>query len=170
MTAATPRRPAKAALTAGAFAAAIAVATPVIMAWEGDGGRVGYRDIVGVATSCYGHTGPDVVVGKRYTATECRGQLSKDVAKHAEGIRACIKVAVPVESFAAFTSFSFNVGVAGFCRSTVNRKLNAGDLAGACAGLSAWDKARVNGKLQPVRGLTRRRAAERALCEKGLRS
>lgn len=163
------RRPAKAALTAGALAAAIAVATPVIMVWEGKRNDT-YLDVANIATVCYGHTGPDVRLGQRRSDAECRGQLAKDVAKHAEGIRACIKVAVPVESFAAFTSFAFNVGVAGFCRSTVNRRLNAGDLAGACAGLSAWDKARVNGKLQPVRGLTRRRAAERALCEKGLRS
>lgn len=107
-------------------------------------------------------------MGDRWDNDRCQRTLERDVKIHADGIMRCISVDVPKESLAAFVSFSFNVGVAGFCRSTVARRLNAGDLAGACAGLSEWDKARVNGKRQPVKGLTRRRAAERALCEKGL--
>ena len=148
----------------GAVGAAALIAIPILMALEGDGNRIGYRDIVGVATSCYGHTGADVVVGRRYTREECRGQLATDVAKHAEGIRACIKVDVPVESFAAFTSFAFNVGVRGFCGSKVARMLNAGDLAGACAGMDAW----VYAGGRRVQGLVNRRRQERALCERGL--
>lgn len=150
-------------VTAGAIAGAIVLATPLIMYWEGHR-PVGYRDIVGVPTSCWGHTGPDVVVGKRYTRDECDSQLAKDVAIHAAGIRSCIRVEVPKESLAAFVSFSFNVGVTGFCRSSLARKLNAGDLKGACNGLSAWVYA--GGKR--VKGLENRRAKERELCLKGV--
>lgn len=149
-------------VTAATMAGAIALATPLIMMFEGNR-PVGYRDIVGVPTSCYGHTGPDAIVGKRYTPDECNTQLAKDVASHAAGIRACIKVDVPKDSLAAFISFSFNVGVGGFCRSSLARKLNAGDLVGACNGLSAWVYA--GGKR--IRGLENRRAKERALCLKG---
>ncbi|HHG5564729.1 TPA: glycoside hydrolase family protein [Pseudomonas aeruginosa] len=44
------------------------------------------------------------------------------------------------------------------------RKLNAGDVRGACAELSRWVYA--GGK--KLGGLVRRRAAERELCEIGL--
>ena len=47
--------------------------------------------------------------------------------------------------------------------STLLRKVNAGDFAGAAEQFLVWDKARVNGVLQPLAGLTRRRRAERAL-------
>lgn len=151
-------------VTAGAMAAAALVATPLIMVFEGHR-EIGYRDIVGVPTSCYGHTGPDAVVGRRYSRSECDSQLAKDVASHAAGIRSCITVAVPKESLAAFVSFSFNVGVNAFCGSSLARKLNAGDLRGACNGLSAWVYA--GGKR--VKGLESRRAKERELCLKGVR-
>ncbi|WP_405045477.1 glycoside hydrolase family protein [Pseudomonas aeruginosa] len=49
-------------------------------------------------------------------------------------------------------------------RSTLLRKLNAGDVRGACAELSRWVYA--GGK--KLGGLVRRRAAERELCEIGL--
>ena len=62
---------------------------------------------------------------------------------------------------AAFLSFAFNVGNRAFCDSTLARKANAGDMAGACAELSRWTYA--GGKQLP--GLVRRRATERAVCE-----
>jgi lysozyme len=150
--------------TAVGAAAAMALAVPLIVWFEGDGGRVGYRDIVGVPTYCYGGTGPAAVVGKVYSAAQCQGQLATDVRRHAQAIAPCIHVAVPAASHAALISFAYNVGPAAFCRSTVARRLNVGDMAGACAGLSAWTYA--GGK--EVSGLVRRRAQERALCERGL--
>lgn len=150
-------------LSAATIAAAVLIGTPFIMGHEGDGGRVGYRDIVGVATSCYGHTGQGAVVGKRYTGDECRGQLAGDVGTHAAAIAKCISVDVPPKSFAAFLSFSYNVGSAGFCRSTVALDLNAGRLKAACNDLSAW----VYAGGRRVQGLVNRRADERALCLSG---
>lgn len=160
----TPAAGRRAAVLGAAGGAAVLAAMPLIAWFEGDGGRVGYRDIVGVPTYCYGGTGSGAVVGKRYSAAECQDQLARDVRRHAEAIAPCIKVAVPVQSHAALVSFAYNVGPTAFCRSTVARRLNAGDLAGACAGLSAWTWA--GGR--EVRGLVRRRAKERALCEQGL--
>ncbi|PTW51921.1 phage lysozyme [Rhodovulum kholense] len=42
---------------------------------------------------------------------------------------------------AVFTSLAINVGVAGAGRSTATRRLNAGDVPGACEGLTWWNKA-----------------------------
>ena len=65
---------------------------------------------------------------------------------------------------AAFLSFAFNVGAQKFCGSTLVKKANQGDMPGACAELSRWTYA--GGRELP--GLVKRRAAERALCERGL--
>jgi lysozyme len=87
--------------------------------------------------------------------------LADDLAKHAEALN-CVKTPMTDGQKAAFVSFAYNVGVQGFCGSTLVRKANAGDMTGACAELSRWVMA--GGKKLP--GLVNRRAAERELCEK----
>ena len=159
-----PRR--RSAALAAAAGLAIALATPLVMRLEGDGDRIGYLDVVRTPTACWGHTGTGVVVGRRYSAAECRRFLDNDLRRHADGIARCIRVDVPPQSLAAFVSFSFNVGVDGFCRSSIARDLNRGDLRRACAGLSAWVLA--GRPPRRLRGLVNRRAAERRLCEQGL--
>lgn len=150
-------------LTSAAIAAIIALSAPLIMRAEGEVTAT-YVDAVGVPTACFGHTGRDVKPGQHYTDGQCRGLLNQDQLNHLNGIAACIDVDVPAPSMAAFTSFSFNIGVAAFCRSSVDRLLNAGNLKGACAGLSAW----VFAGGRRLQGLADRRARERALCEQGL--
>jgi lysozyme len=72
-------------------------------------------------------------------------------------------VRVSQDTFDALVSFTYNVGAGAFRTSTLLKKLNAGDTVGACNQLPRWNKA--GGKVLP--GLTRRRAAEQALCLKG---
>jgi lysozyme len=148
---------------AGVLAAA-AIAVPLIAQWEGVE-FVGYRDIVGVPTVCYGST-RNVTVGKRVAERECLERLASDTVEHGVKIDACLRAPISAETRAAMTSFAFNVGVAAFCGSTLVRKLNAGDYAGACAELDRWVMA--GGKR--VQGLVNRRAAEREWCERGIKS
>jgi lysozyme len=68
------------------------------------------------------------------------------------------------EILAAATSLAFNIGTAAFCRSTAARRFNAGDLEGGCRAIGAFVFA--GGRKLP--GLVRRRAAEVALCLKGV--
>lgn len=142
---------------------ACALAVPVIATYEGYVPK-GYSDPVGIATACYGHTGDDAILGRVYTADQCAGLLAQDAIKHGLDIDQCLTRPIPEASRAAFISFAFNIGAAKFCSSSVARKANAGDLAGACAGLSAWVFAK--GRILP--GLVTRRKAERELCERGL--
>lgn len=121
-----------------------------------------YPDLGGVLTYCTGAT-EDAVWGKTYTPAQCREQLDRDLARHAEGVMNCVHHELTDGQKIAFVDAAYNIGVEAFCRSSMARKANAGDMAGACAALSMWDN--VNGK--PVKGLTRRRAAERKLCEGG---
>lgn len=159
----TPPPSNRAKLAAGGMAAAVALAVPLIITFEGMINH-GYRDPVGIATSCVGHVSPEVVVGRHYTNAECSTQLAGDLERTSQGIARCLPAQLPTPSRAAFVSFAFNVGPARFCGSSIARRLNAGDLRGACAGLSAYVFARG----QRLPGLVRRRAAERALCERGL--
>lgn len=51
---------------------AIAIASALITGPTGNDGLEGvryhpYQDVVGVWTVCYGHTGKDIMLGKRYT-------------------------------------------------------------------------------------------------------
>ncbi|WP_425477070.1 lysozyme [Luteimonas cucumeris] len=151
------------AVVAGTLAGCIAIAAAVILPWEGNE-PTGYVDIVGVATACVGHTGRDVVVGKTYSPEQCEAWFKSDVGEAARAVDRCVTVPMPDKVWSAWTSLAFNIGTRAFCGSTLVRKANAGDLPGACAQISRWDHA--GGKR--VRGLTRRRAAERQLCEEGL--
>jgi lysozyme len=120
-----------------------------------------YHDTLahGLPTVCYGET-EGVKMSDVYTPQECKVMLSNKLPRYWEEINRCIHVPLSDNEKTAYTDFSYNVGSQAFCSSSLKKKLNAGDHKGACDGLMAWDHA--SGR--QVRGLTRRRAAERALC------
>ena len=146
-------------LVAKIGAGATALAVPLVMLYEGYVPWV-HRDPIGRLAACYGHDDQTMTPGKRFTAAECQAMLDQDLLKHSEALD-CIKTPMTDGQKAAFLSFAFNVGNQAFCRSTLAKKANQGDLLGACAELSRWTLA--GGKELP--GLVRRRAAERAMCE-----
>ena len=147
-------------VAAGATVAA-ALATPLVMHFEGKRNDP-YDDAASppIRTVCYGNT--HNVQERHYTDAECLQQLREQLSEHDAGLMACISREIPYNVHAAFLSFAYNAGVAAVCKSQAVAKLNAGDFAGACAELSRWTKA--GGRELP--GLVKRRAAERALCER----
>lgn len=150
----------------GGFTAAVLALTLAfgsVRPWEGRELRA-YYDIVRVLTICYGHTGADVRPGQVETPAGCDTMLARDVIVHGNGLATCLRRPVPPQVFAAFVSFTFNVGVRGACRSRAVASLNAGNFRAGCAGLSSW----VFAGGRRVQGLVNRRAAERRLCESGL--
>ncbi|SUC00005.1 phage lysozyme [Proteus vulgaris] len=144
-------------------AGATAIALVVIAHFEGVRYEP-YRDVAGVLTVCYGHTGKDIIQGKRYTQQECDALLQNDFIKTQQQVDALIKVPLDDYTKAALYSFAFNVGTTAFARSTLLKKLNAGDSAGACEEIKRWVYA--EGKVW--RGLVSRREAESALCHGNL--
>lgn len=153
-----------AAITAGA----IAIAAALITGPTGNDGLEGvryqpYRDVVGVWTVCYGHTGRDIMLGKTYTETECKALLDKDLSTVARQINPYIKVPIPETTRGALYSFVYNVGTGNFKTSTLLRKINQGDIQGACEQLKRWNKA--GGVVW--KGLITRREIEREVCEWG---
>lgn len=148
-------------LTGAAAAAAIAL----VGVWEGLR-LTAYPDIVGKPTVCYGET-RGVHLGDRHTKSECGAMLLASLKRHEAGMRKCLKAPdrIPDKSYVAFVSLTYNIGVGAFCRSTAARRLNAGDIRGACEAAAWFNKA--GGR--KVKGLVNRRAAERELCLEGLR-
>lgn len=147
-------------VAAGGIAAVLVLAASLIASWEGVRYSP-YQDVVGVWTVCYGHTGADVEPGKKYTKAECDALLREDMAEADAIVRKCIRVPMKPHQEASLVSLTFNVGPRGVCGSTLQRKANAGDWAGACAELDRWNRA--GGRV--YRGLVLRRADERAMCE-----
>lgn len=151
---------AKRTLQASVGASAAALLLSYVPRFEGVVLR-GYKDPIGIVTACAGHT-KTAVLGRPYTPGECSSLLDSDLVEHADGVLACTPgLKGQTYRLAAATSFAFNVGVAAYCKSSMARKFNAGDYAGACAEFSRWVYA--GGRQLP--GLVKRRETERAMCE-----
>ncbi|NRB13119.1 MAG: lysozyme [Rhizobiales bacterium] len=118
-----------------------------------------YKCPAGIWTIGYGHTHQvskgDVIDGDM--ATE---YLKKDVRHAQETIRRLVTVSLEQHRFDALVSFIFNVGAGNFSSSTLLKMMNKGNFEGAEDQFKRWNKARVKGKLTPLRGLTRRRGDE----------
>lgn len=126
--------------------------------WEGMEKKA-YQDVVGVWTVCYGET-QGVKRGDTYTTEECNNQLAKSLPRYREQMLRYVKVPLEPHQEAAFISFTYNVGVGSFAKSTLLRKLNRGDYQGACEELRKWVYA--GGK--KYQGLVNRREDEYKMC------
>lgn len=150
------------------IAAATALATAIAVPAEGLR-QFAYYDPPAILTVCYGHTGPDVVKGRKYSLAECDRFLTNDMRVAITQVDRCVP-GLPVPVLAAFSDAAFNIGPKVACdtrNSTAARHLKAGNYAAACAQLPRWDKARVMGVMVALPGLTKRREAERNLCMVG---
>lgn len=144
-----------------ATAAAVPVAVYFIGPWEGKSNDP-YDDLIGKRTVCYGETRVEM---RRYTDAECLAMLNKAVAEFANQVLQCTpRLQYHPYQLAAATSLAYNIGVGAYCRSTVDRLFDAGDLKGACDQFSRW---RMAGGVV-VQGLVNRRKAEAELCRTGL--
>lgn len=120
-----------------------------------------YQDGGGVWTIGYGHTGTDVKAGRTVTVEEAIRLLECDLVSAVTCVNRNVKVGLSQDQFDALVDFTFNVGNGAFMKSTLLRKLNLGDYAGAAAEFEKWDH--DNGKV--VSGLLARRKKERAMFE-----
>ncbi|WP_058912854.1 lysozyme [Entomohabitans teleogrylli] len=143
-------------------AGAVAIATVLLSGPDSLEGRVyvPYRDVAGVLTVCDGHTGKDIIPGKRYTDPECDAIFHDDLAAVARQLDPLIKAEIPETTRAALYSFAYNVGTGAVAGSTLLKKLNSGDRVGACDELRRWVYA--GGK--KWQGLINRREIERDIC------
>lgn len=117
----------------------------------------------------WGHTRPDVHEGLVWTQEQADAAFVADLETFERGVMGLVKPHLTQGQFDALVCFAYNVGLdidadtqaEGLGDSTLLRKVNVEDFAGAAAEFAKWNK--NDGKV--MRGLIRRRAAEKALFE-----
>ena len=120
-----------------------------------------YQDPVGVWTIGYGSTrdcrmAPVCATTAPVTPTEGALLIKRDLTSACQTVVGDVQVPLNDNQRAALEDFIYNLGVGNFKSSTLLRKLNSGDYAGAAAEFDKWDMA--GGKV--LAGLLRRRQAE----------
>jgi lysozyme len=145
-------------------AAVGAAAIALVAAWEGLRTKA-YFDAIKIPTVCFGET-RGVKMGDQYTVQQCKDMLGTRLVEFEMGMRKCLKNpdAIPDGPYVAALSLSYNIGTGAFCRSSIRKFLDAGQIRQACDAFRLYTKA---GGMR-LQGLVNRREAERAICLKGL--
>lgn len=109
----------------------------------------------------YGCTGQNIRVGTVWTVQQAEQELDKHLMQFAAGVLKLSPELVqePPRRLAALISFAYNCGLGNYRISTLRKRVNAKDWAGAQEEIVKWDKAA--GRV--MRGLTLRRQAEAKL-------
>jgi GH24 family phage-related lysozyme (muramidase) len=122
-----------------------------------------YQDVTGVWSIGYGWTHPvdgeAIHSGMRIDQNTADRLLLSGIGQYEQGVESLLSVRVSQSQFDALVSFAYNLGCRSLADSTLLKKLNQGDYAGAAAEFSRWNKA--GGNIIP--GLTSRRKAEAEL-------
>ena len=120
----------------------------------------------GVVTIGYGTTtinGNSVTLGTKITTDEADQFLEEDLKTFEDAVNNLVRANLNQNQFDALVSFVYNVGVGNFKKSTLLKKLNAGDYSNASSEFLKWN--RGGGKV--LKGLSNRRKAEQQLFLKG---
>jgi lysozyme len=122
-----------------------------------------YDDGVGVWTIGIGTTvypnGVKVKKGDKCTLGQAKEYFTHDLKRFESAVNNLVKVPVSQNQFDALVSLVYNIGTGAFAGSTLLKTLNAKDYAGAADQFLVWNR----GGGRVLKGLVRRRAAERAL-------
>ena len=89
-----------------------------------------YQDAAGVWTIGYGHTG-SVYAGMQISQEQAGDLLKADLKRFEAAVNRYVTGALTQGRFDALVSFTFNVGEGALKKSTLLKKMNAGDMDGA---------------------------------------
>lgn len=105
--------------------------------------REGYTDdaiiptVGDVPTLGFGTTG-GVKLGDRTNPVNAVQRALADSAKFEGAIKSCVTAPLSQAEYDLYTNLSYNIGSSAFCSSTIVKRLNAQDYAGACESILAW--------------------------------
>lgn len=123
-----------------------------------------YQDGAGFWTVGFGHKMQPTDARVPVTMDEAVELLQGDLECAADSVRRLIYMPLPRQCmFDALTDFVFNLGATAFATSNLRKRVNGGYFADAADLFRPWNNVHVNGVLVPDAGLTKRRAAERAM-------
>lgn len=103
--------------------------------------------------------GKPVTEGMTITREQAAEYFNHDMAMFEKEVNNLVKVHLTDNQFSALVSLTYNIGSTNFSKSTLLKKLNAGDYAGAANEFGRWIYAQ--GKILP--GLVTRREKEKEL-------
>ena len=120
-----------------------------------------YDDGVGVWTIGFGTTiypnGIRVKKGDICTEAQAKAYMAHDLKKFESTVNSAVTVPINQNQFDALVSLAYNIGTGAFSKSTLVKKLNAGDIRGASDQFDVW----VNAGGKRMQGLANRRAKEK---------
>lgn len=125
-----------------------------------------YDDGSGNPTQGFGHTGPEVVFGgPDIDLAQANAWVAQDLRAAQDAVDHLVVVPLDDNQDSALVDFAGNAGGSALASSTLLRKLNAGDYAGAADEFLRWTYAKDlrTGKLVYSAGLANRRAKERSM-------
>lgn len=79
-----------------------------------------------------------VRMGDTTTPHKALARLLTDVQQFEGALQACVRVPLAQYEYDAYLNLAYNIGSTAFCRSTLVKRLNAGDYAGACEAVLMW--------------------------------
>lgn len=135
-----------------------------VMRWEGTVLKP-YKDVAGIWTIGCGHVIKSGESFEEITMAQAMQLLRSDMSLAEAGVNKSVKVPLTQSMFDALCSFAFNVGTGALASSSLLKKLNVQDYAGAADGLLAWCKVRdpKTGQMVSNTGLLNRRTSEKQL-------
>jgi lysozyme len=120
-----------------------------------------YQDVAGIWTIGWGHI-KGVRPGMQITEQQAEDALRDDLdAAETFVDGATSDVMTSDNQFGAMVSLCFNIGTGNFRTSSVLKQHRLKNYSAAADAFLMWDKAHVDGQLQEVEGLARRRIMER---------
>jgi len=110
----------------------------------------------------YGQTGPDVYEGLEIDEQTANNLLWKALPGYEDAINELVKVPLNQNQFDSLVSFTYNIGIEAFKKSTLLKMINSGDMVGASYQFLIW----IYSGHKILRGLVERRKAEKDLFTK----
>jgi lysozyme len=138
----------------------------------------GYRDTAyiptkgDVPTLGFGSTtrldGAPVQLGDRTDPVQALQRKARDIERFEGALKTCVRVPLYQAEYDVYVDHAYNIGSGAFCSSTIVKRLNAGDYAGACDAILMWRRVGAQDCSQPGNrvcwGLWERRLAAHAKC------
>lgn len=113
--------------------------------------------------------GSPVQMGDRTNPVEALQRKQRDLVKFEGAIKRCVHVPLHQAEYDVYVDMAYNIGTAGFCGSTIVKRLNIQDYAGACDAILMWRRVGQQDCSQPGNricwGLWERRLELNAKCK-----
>ncbi len=102
-----------------------------------------YRDSEGYPTIGIGHlivSGDGFSMKSVITQEQCDALFAEDIKKYENAVNSAVKVPLSQNQFDALVSVCLNIGIGGFTRSSIVKRLNAKNYSGAAEAIMMWKK------------------------------